>query len=148
MQQKNEMELNDNRLYRDIICIYCPPKVGSTSLVTSIRLCASSKYMVFHTHDKSIFKFRDNSKDICISDIIRNTDVYNKNEERQRKVILIDIYRTPIERKISEYFEEIAFTHFNNTEENIANFDLSKIIERFNNIYNKIKVNYIGLLSQ
>ena len=32
------MESMDDYLYRDIIILYCPAKVGSTSLVTSLRL--------------------------------------------------------------------------------------------------------------
>jgi hypothetical protein len=37
-------------------------------------------------------------------------------------VYVIDVYRSPIERKMSEFFEKIADMHFNTTEENLNNY--------------------------
>jgi len=129
--------MNDLNLYRDIIVLYCPPKVGSTTLVTSIRLCCSDKFMVFHTHEDSIFKFADGkTKDLTISDILRNNTILGNNLlKTNRKIYFIDIYRSPIERKISDFFEEIALYHFNNLEDNIGNYDINKVIKRFNDIF-------------
>jgi hypothetical protein len=52
-----------------------------------------------------------------------------------RKIFLIDIYRSPVEQKISEYFHEMDTLHFNNYQENICNYSLLKIIKRFNDIF-------------
>jgi hypothetical protein len=129
-------ELNCN-LYKDIILLYCPPKVGSTSIVTSIRLFASEKFIVFHTHENKIVDLlqNENYNQICVTDIIKNNTVYNNEEKRFRKIYIIDIYRSPIERKISEYFQKLSDLHFNNTELNIVNYNIEKIINRFNNIF-------------
>jgi len=52
-----------------------------------------------------------------------------------KNVFVIDVYRTPIERKMSEFFEKISPYHFNNTEENISNYSLKRVIDRFNKVY-------------
>ena len=46
----------DKELHRDIVILYSPPKVGSTTIVSSIRLSASDKFIVFHTHKKKILE--------------------------------------------------------------------------------------------
>ena len=67
---------------------------------------------------------------------VKNTNIIGNNlPKKHRKIYIIDIYRSPIERKISEYFEYISTHHFNNLEDNIANYDINKIIKRFNDIF-------------
>lgn len=130
------MENIDKTLLRDIILLYCPQKVGSTSLVTSFRLSASDKYFTMHTHEDLIFKALGNLENsIYVEDIIKNTCMKNVNTMSPRKIYIIDVYRTPIERKISEYFHDLSSYHFNNTEDNIAEYSLQKIINRFNDIF-------------
>lgn len=129
--------MNNSDLFRDIIVVYCPPKVGSTTLVTSLRLCCSDKFMIFHTHKETIFEFIDKDKNnLTISDILKNNNIIGDNLiKTNRKIYFIDIYRSPIERKISEFFEDISLYHFNNSEENIVNYDIKKVIKRFNDIF-------------
>lgn len=112
-----------------IIFVYSHPKVGSTSLVTSIRMFASHIYNVIHIHDEEMMKKLSNIKNICINEII----LYNKYIGKD--VYVIDVYRSPIERKISAFFEKIDSFHFNNSCENINNYNINKIINRFNKIY-------------
>lgn len=119
-------DLNDPTLYRDIIVLYCPKKVGSTSIVSSIRLFATDKFFVFHTHDENIFTSPDNNNNLTIKNILKNN---------YRKIYIIDIFRTPIERKMSEFFEELVILHFNNLPENLIHYPLEKIIKRFNDIF-------------
>ena len=131
----DEINLDDPTLYRDLILLYCPKKVGSTSLVSSIRLFASDKYYVLHTHDDIIFKTGKPFKDLTVQDILKNNCVLNKLTNEPRKIFIIYIFRTPIERKISEYFEELVTLHFNNLPENLIYYPLNKIINRFNDIF-------------
>lgn len=112
---------------RDIILVYTHPKVGSTSFVTSLRLSASDKFYIFHTHDDIVLNILWEDKSLCSTDVIKNGG--------ERRIFVIDIYRTPMERKISEYFHEISTLHFNNSEENINSYPLSKIIKRFNDLF-------------
>jgi hypothetical protein len=122
--------------YRDIVLLYSPKKVGSTSILTSIRLSASDKFAVFHTHDDLVLKsLQPENKHVFFSDIIRNSTIINKNTNLPRKIFVIDIYRPSVERKISDFFHEISSLHFFNTEENISNYNINKIIKRFNDIY-------------
>ena len=122
--------MNDNNLYRDIVLLYCPSKVGSTTIATSVRFSACDKYFVLHTHKNFIMQAStENGLMNITTDIILNF---------KRNVFVIDIYRPSIEKRISEYFETIS-EHFNNTEENINNYDIEKIIKRFNDIYPHIK---------
>jgi hypothetical protein len=112
-----------------IIFIYSHPKVGSTSLVTSIRMFASHIYNVIHIHDEEMLKKLSNITNVTINEII----LYNKHIGKD--VFVIDVYRSPIERKISTFFEKIDTYHFNNSCKSINNYNLDKIINRFNKIY-------------
>jgi hypothetical protein len=66
---------------------------------------------------------------VTINEIIQYNSYIGKN------VFVIDIYRTPIERKFSEFFEKISPYHFNNTEENINNYTIKRVTERFNKVF-------------
>jgi hypothetical protein len=116
---------------KNIIFVYSPPKVGSTSLVSSLRLNLSENYNIIHIHDEMMIGvlIKTDMEDIRMSDII------NYNEELGKKVFVIDIFRNPIERKISEYFEKLSSLHFNNSEANLNKYRMEKIIERFNKIF-------------
>jgi len=134
--QESQDTPNEKYLYRDLVLLYSPPKVGSTSIVSSIRISASEKFYVMHTHDEIIFKTTlGEQNNTCVSDIIKNTSIFNPNTKTARKVYVIDIYRQPIERKISEFFHEISTLHFNNTEDNILKYYIQKIQNRFNDIF-------------
>lgn len=135
----NIFNLENFTLYRDIVLLYSPSKVGSTTIASSIRTCASDKYFVMHSHDEIFLKIgSENGKIVHYNDLINNNNVFNKKYNRNRKIFVIDIFRTPLERKISEFFQHIAEFHFNNTEENLLSYDLNKIIERFNCVYNHL----------
>ena len=49
--------LKDTETYNNIIFIYTPPKVGSTTLVSSIRISASHKFSIIHIHDEIMLNF-------------------------------------------------------------------------------------------
>jgi hypothetical protein len=127
-------------MQRDIVLLYCPSKVGSTAITTSIRMSAAEKFCVFHTHEETvvtIVKGNNTNKNITVTEVIKNTEVI-VNELyplRRRKIYVIDIYRPTIEKRISEYFQDLAEKHFNNNEENINQYDLNKITKRFNDIF-------------
>jgi hypothetical protein len=113
---------------RNLIFIYCPPKVGSTSLVSSIRLFANEKYNVIHFHSDIVLSALYNI-DVSINDII------NYNSYLGKKIYVFDIYRTPIEHKISIFFEKLEKFHFNASFETIEKFEICNIIKRFNNLF-------------
>ena len=116
----------------NIIFIYTPPKVGSTSLVSSLRLSASNKFLTIHIHDETMLNVLtgfDTSNTVSINDIIEYNAFMGKN------VYVIDVYRNPIERKISEYFEILANFHFNTTQDNMKRYNLDLITKRFNKVF-------------
>jgi hypothetical protein len=133
MENLNNKLLNKNsKPNHNIIFVYCPPKVGSTTLVSSIRLSAAQKFSVIHIHDETFFSAIDktiNSTEIKVEDLINYNKFLGKN------VYVVDIFRSPIERKISEFFEHISVLHFNNSEKNINTYNIDRIINRFNNIF-------------
>lgn len=114
---------------KNIIFVYCPPKVGSTTLVTSFRVCALNKYSIFHIHDELMLKVLCGIENVSVNEIIKYNKYLGKN------VYVIDVYRNPIEHKISVYFEKIASFHFNNTEEKVNMYPIEKIINRFNMLF-------------
>lgn len=112
-----------------IIFIYSAPKVGSTSLVSSLRLFAINNIDIVHMHDEVMLKVLTNIDNITINELIE----YNK--QLGKDIYVINVYRSPIERKISAFFEKIGSYHFNNTDENINQYNVNKVINRFNNIF-------------
>jgi hypothetical protein len=128
LNQVNDL-LNINKFPNNkLIFIYSAPKVGSTSLVSSLRIFGTDKFSVIHLHDEEMLKVLGHVNGITINEII----LYNKYIGKQ--VYVIDVYRSPIEHKISTFFEKIGAYHFNNTDENINKYNIEKIINRFNKI--------------
>jgi len=115
------------------VFIYTPPKVGSTTLVSSLRVSLGNIYNIIHIHDEVMLNVLGGINNVTINDIVNYLSELNKN------VYVIDVYRTPIERKISEFFEKISPYHFNNTEENINKYCLKRIINRFNKVFPHIE---------
>lgn len=114
---------------KNIIFVYCPPKVGSTTLVSSIRMSAFNKFTVLHIHDELMLKV------LCNIDNVKVIDIIKYNRDLGKNVYVFDIYRSPIEQKISKYFEKISTYHFNNSPQLINNYNVNKIIRRFNNLF-------------
>lgn len=127
-EANTRMYLDDIKV-NNIIFIYCPPKVGSTTLVSSIRLSATYKYKVLHIHDESMLQVLTGVQGVTVNEIIQY------NQSIGRNVFVIDVYRSPIERKMSEYFDKLSSFHFNNTEDRIMHYDLRRLSVRFNNIF-------------
>ena len=125
---KKLLQNDSNRNTKNIVFIYTPIKVGSTTLVSSIRISAIEHFVVLHIHDEACLKVLTGIKDVTINDLILYNSALGK------KVYVIDVYRSPIERKISTFFELIEF-HFNNSEEEINNYSMEKIKNRFNNLF-------------
>jgi hypothetical protein len=113
----------------NLIFVYCPPKVGSTTVVSSIRMSAYNKFTVLHVHDELMLKV------LCGIDNIKVTDIIKYNSQIGKNVYVIDIYRSPIEQKISQYFEKLSTFHFNNSPLLINNYNVNKIIRRFNSLF-------------
>jgi hypothetical protein len=111
------------------IFIYTPPKVGSTTLVSSLRLSLGAGFSVIHIHDETMLQVLTGITNVSINDIIKHLADIGKT------VHVIDVYRTPIERKMSEFFEKISPYHFNNSEENINKYSIRRVTERFNNVF-------------
>lgn len=117
---------------KNIVFVYTPPKVGSTTLVSSIRLSASYKFSVVHLHDEEMLNVLTGVTDITINELIK----YNKYIGRN--IYVIDVYREPLERKMSEFFDKLASFHFNNVAEKINKYNVNRLIARFNNIFTHI----------
>lgn len=116
----------------NIIFVYCPPKVGSTTIVSSIRICSTFKYTVLHIHDETMLNVLTGVSNVTIKEIILYNSLLGRN------VIVIDIYRSPIERKMSEFFDKISSFHFNNHENKIVNYNIQRLTSRFNNIFSHL----------
>jgi hypothetical protein len=130
---KTNETLNLNKAnHNKIIFIYSAPKVGSTSIVSSLRIFGSEKFIIIHIHDEEMLKVLGHINGITINEII----LFNKYLGKD--VYVIDIYRSPIERKISVFFEKIGSYHFNNNDELVNEYNILKVINRFNNIFEHI----------
>jgi hypothetical protein len=111
------------------VFIYTPPKVGSTTLVSSLRVSLGNTYNIIHIHDEVNLSVLTGVHDVSVNEIIGFIALMGK------RVYVIDVYRTPIERKMSEFFEKISPYHFNNSEENINNYSTKRVADRFNALF-------------
>ena len=111
------------------VFIYTPPKVGSTTLVSSLRISLGNAFSVIHIHDDTMLSVLTDINNVTVNEII------NYISQKGVNVYVIDVYRTPIERRMSEYFEKLAPYHFNNSEENINDYSLKRITDRFNKLF-------------
>jgi hypothetical protein len=122
----NDFTIEKNK---NIIFVYTAQKVGSTTLVSSLRLNAAGKFTVIHIHNELMLKVLYGIKDVRVMDIIE----YNKS--LGKKVYVIDIYRSPIEQKISIFFENLNTFHFNAPINIMKEYDINRIIKRFNELF-------------
>jgi len=128
MEEANQKLLGKRSNCSNLIFVYTPIKVGSTTLVTSIRISTNNHFTVLHLHDEDCLRVLTGIKDVTINDLILYNSLIGKN------VYVIDVYRSPIERKISSFFELIEL-HFTNSQENINVYPIEKVINRFNNLF-------------
>ena len=130
--KSNELlNINKNN-HSKIVFVYSVPKVGSTSIVSSLRIFGSNKLDIIHIHDEEMMKVLANIQNITVNELI----LYNKYLGKD--VYVINVYRSPIERKISTFFEKIGSYHFNDEDNKVNKYNVSKIINRFNNIFHHI----------
>jgi hypothetical protein len=122
-----------NTSTNNYIFIYTPPKVGSTTLVTSLRVSLGKSYNTIHIHDETMLSVLTGINNVKINDILHFLSNQGKT------VYVIDVYRTPIERKMSEFFEKISPYHFNNSADNISKYSIKRISDRFNKIFPHIE---------
>ena len=125
------LNLNKNSSYK-LVFMYSAPKVGSTSIVSSLRIFGSDKVNVIHIHDEEMLKVLKQIENITVNELIL-FNAYLKKE-----VYVINVYRSPIERKISAFFEKIGAYHFNNVDQKVNTYNISKVIQRFNNLFSHI----------
>jgi len=119
----------NNSLNKRLVFVYSAPKVGSTSIVSSLRIFGLEKVDTIHIHDEEMLGVLGHIKGITINELI----LFNKYLGFD--VYVINIYRSPLERKISSFFEKVGSYHFNTTDQNINKYNVNKIINRFNNIF-------------
>ena len=111
------------------IFVYTPPKVGSTTLVSSLRISLLVSFSIIHIHDDIMLGVLTGIKNVTVNEIIQFLAQTGKN------VYVIDVYRTPIERKMSEFFEKISIYHFNNLDLNMNKYSVKRISDRFNKLF-------------
>ena len=127
---------NIERLYNKLIkqdrpicvIVYCLPKVGSTTLITSLRISLGNKANVIHIHDEKMIETLTGIKSTSIGELISYISA------KVNKLYVIDVYRTSLERKMSEYFDKLTL-HFNNTEEKLNDYNIQLLIDRFNRLF-------------
>ena len=80
------------------VFVYCGGKCGSSPLHTTF---INNGYKSLHIHDNNYYRkiYKENNN--TIFDLIDNSC-------KDKKVYIIDSYRTPIERKISSFFQNIT----------------------------------------
>jgi len=114
--------------YPKIVFLYNIPKVGSTTMISSLRLYFSRKIHLYHFHDfqpfhASIYPFQHDTFWEFIDYLVK---------EKHHQVYFIDIFREPIEHKISFFFDHFRF-HFPASEDHPPS--MAQIRKRFNQCF-------------
>jgi hypothetical protein len=116
-KNKNNKLLMEKLRNIDVL-IYCGGKCGGSTLKTTFT---HNNYITLHIHSNYCFQTTIlQNNNTSIFDIIN----YNMNKKR---VYIIDSYRTPIERKISSFFQNI---HINLSD--YENYTINELIDIFN----------------
>jgi hypothetical protein len=90
------------------ILVYCGGKCGSSTLHSTFK---NNGYVSYKVHDSAYFNYlcntfkKDTDKTIF--------DVIDFNIQNDKPIYIIDSYRTPIERKMSAFFQNLG-KHINN----------------------------------
>ena len=113
----NELLHINNSRNKRLVFVYSAPKVGSTSIVSSLRIFGLEKIDIIHIHDEEMLEVLGHIKGITINELI----LFNKYLGSD--VYVINIYRSPLERKISSFFEKIGSYHFNTTDQNVNKYN-------------------------
>jgi hypothetical protein len=111
------MPLISNEYKKITVFIFCGGKCASSTLTTTFN----QYYKTLHVHNEEEFYSTSNQRFFSIFDVIE----YNR--KTQEKIYIIDSYRSPIERKISSFFQNIN-THL----PNYKNHKLSSLVKYFN----------------
>jgi hypothetical protein len=108
--------------FKDIsnVFVYCGGKCGSMTLVNTLN---KNGYKSLHLHSNYEYNKNIQNKP-SIFDVIDESCRVHKN------VYIIDSYRTPIERKISSFFQNIDKSH-----PNYNNMTIQEIIDSFNDTF-------------
>ena len=128
MLSENVMEILDkekNRYLKDIsIFVYCGGKSGSKTLWKSLPTS-------LHVHSNADFQLTrldEDERELTVFDVIKY------NMETKKRILIIDSYRTPIERKISAFFHHIETILPDYKEET-----MQRIIDKFNSLLHNIE---------
>ena len=119
----------ENRIYKmsqleDVnFFIYCGRKSGSTTLNHTCSNIENSLSIQIHNNEDYLYKYGQCNFN-SIFDLIEN------NMKKHETIYVIDSYRTPIEKKISSFFEDI-----DKYIPNYKNCDVSFLISYFNKKY-------------
>jgi hypothetical protein len=90
-----------------VVFVHSPPKVGSTSLVSSLRLFLTHAMDVIHVHDDVMLRVLTRVPDATVAGLVRHTAT-----QPGKRVTVIDVYRLPVERAMSAFFEKLTTVHF------------------------------------
>jgi hypothetical protein len=102
------------------VYVYCSGKSGSRTLLNTFT---QNNFSSVHVHNNDYYQnFYNNTHTV-----FESIDISSKKYD---KIYIIDSYRTPIERKISSFFENID-THLPNYNQ----LSIQEIIDVFNNQY-------------
>ena len=112
------------------VVILCGGKCGSTTLEETIK----SHYKIVRAHDNFNIRYILDTYKLTVKDTdlmpgdenLKLFDIISRVKDK-KMIVVFDVYRTPIERKISSFFENIKYTI-----PNYQDLSVDSIINYFN----------------
>jgi len=131
-----------NYISENEIFLYCTPKCGGSSLLDSLK----KYYKTIHIHSKSFFeKFYTDNK--IIDKKFNIFDCIDKSSRINDEIYIIDVYRRPVERNMSYFFQiiDILIPNYKEktTEQLVDFFNKNKYFDYYQSIDEV--ANYYGI---
>lgn len=111
--------------------IYCNPKCGSSTLAKTLK---EYKYDIYYTHGleyQRVFKMKEDVFDII------NKSSYAIKKKFNLPILIIDVYRTPLEQAISFFFHNLQF-YVDNPYEKSIEYLINTFNNNFDTIFDKV----------
>jgi hypothetical protein len=126
MFENNELNVLD-------VLVYCGGKCGTSTLLNT---CLNNDLKCYSVHNNKYFEYVCNRTNKDVNKTIY--DVIDFNVKQNKKLYIIDSYRTPIERKISSLFQNIdlhIYDYKNKSIHNIINLFNNKLLYNIENYH-------------
>jgi hypothetical protein len=124
----NHMQLSPAHLSKLTVFVQGSSTTGNAVLINSLRISMSHLCNVVHMDHTTEVLLKE-THDVTIPMLVKYLCAIGG------KVVVIDVYNTPIEKKMSMFLEDIGAYHFNQPDAMVSRLPLIRAFNRFNKLF-------------